>query len=262
MVWDNGYYDAAHVWHNYTPEERAARLQAKYEAAGKTPGVKAPGVNSPSSSTKSPTSALEAWAMKEMISDITKEPVKEAVTAQTAPSVMGNFGSLGFGPQAGVIAGTTMTLKGLNDLRQGRESDLPTRAVTAMSTFGGSELARALGFGKPGRDYADEQRDRIGKLKKAGVEMHSDFSDYGDSSKWKGGEKLPDVNSLQARNIWGLPAMYEKYGNDWLQKFDEKKREDIAQAVIDSQAVRNKDYQTDVDWENKKLKEALGKLGV
>lgn len=56
-------------------------------------------------------------------------------------------------------------------------------------------------------------------------------------------------SDLTAEDIWGSAAFFEKYGNDWLKKFSESERRDIAQKAIDSGAVREHKGTIDVDWE-------------
>lgn len=113
--------------------------------------------------------AQEAWNQS---ANLATEQAGSQLGSQAAPSVLGNFSSMGFGPQAGIIAGTVMTAQGIKDLVQGKKSSLPTRAVTAMSTFGGSELARALGFGNH-KSTKQHQAERWGKIADS-----ADSSDY------------------------------------------------------------------------------------
>lgn len=47
-----------------------------------------------------------------------------------------------------------------------------------------------------------------------------------------------DVKDLNPEDIWGYSAFGEKYGNDWLGKFSEGQRKDIAKAYLDAGAVR------------------------
>lgn len=124
------------------------------------------------------------------------------------------------------------------------------RAGLAFATLGGSELARKFGFGRPSRDYAQEAKDRVNALSEKGIQTH----DFGDMSGY--GVKNPNVPSidesikagLKAEDVWGLPAFYERYGNDWLGKFTEDQRRSIAQQAVDSGAIIKKDNQTDVDF--------------
>jgi hypothetical protein len=262
-----GYIDGNGVWQPNEP---------RLVGGGAIPQQKQPQMQQPQAPTNLPLQALalkglfgmfggKEEATKEVAKQAAKEVVKDA-TPGVLESVGSNISSMGgyeqFAVPAAVALGTIKTGEGLRDLYKGKKSDPVTRGVTAMSTFGGSEIARALGFGSKGRDYAGEQKTRIQKLKDSGVQTHEDFDWYGDSSKWKKGEALPDIKNLKATNIWGLPAMYEKYGNDWLQKFSEEKRKQISQMALDAGAVINKDHQTDIDWNNEVLKKALEEQGV
>lgn len=53
---------------------------------------------------------------------------------------------------------------------------------------------------------------------------------------------------LKPQDIWGYAAFYEKYGNDWLNKFNEKQRLDIAQKALDAGAVQEHHGTIDIDW--------------
>ncbi|HPC91679.1 MAG TPA: hypothetical protein PLJ74_05440 [Myxococcota bacterium] len=46
-----------------------------------------------------------------------------------------------------------------------------------------------------------------------------------------------DVKDLNPEDIWGYSAFGEKYGNDWLGKYSEGQRKDIAKAYLDAGAV-------------------------
>jgi len=99
-----------------------------------------------------------------------------AATQQAAPTVLSNAASMGALPMAGVAAGTLLTAKGLNDLRKGRTDNTPTgkasRVQTAISTFGFSEAARALGLGQTRTNVEDK---KLNDLKKQGL-LGADFN--------------------------------------------------------------------------------------
>lgn len=124
------------------------------------------------------------------------------------------------------------------------------RAANAAMSMGMSEAARALGWGRPSRDYANEAKSRVGALQEKGIKTH----DFGDMSGF--GVKNPNVKNIddtiktaQATDIWGLPAIYERYGNDWLGKMSEEERRKTSQDIINSGALINKDNQLDIDWQ-------------
>lgn len=104
--------------------------------------------------------------------DFTLTGVDEAATNfATGQGV--TAGGLPFLPTAGVIAGTALAAKGLNDLRKGRtdNSNLgkASRAQTALSTFGFSELARPFLGGK-GKDQLARDAVRKNLLKSGFVD--------------------------------------------------------------------------------------------
>ena len=58
-----------------------------------------------------------------------------------------------------------------------------------------------------------------------------------------------DEKYLKPEDIWGNATFFEKYGNDWLGKFSEQERRDIAQRALDAGAVREHKGTIDIDWE-------------
>lgn len=53
---------------------------------------------------------------------------------------------------------------------------------------------------------------------------------------------------LRPEDIWGYASFFEKYGNDWMGKFNEQQRRDIAQKALDAGAVREHHGTIDIDW--------------
>jgi hypothetical protein len=53
---------------------------------------------------------------------------------------------------------------------------------------------------------------------------------------------------LRPEDIWGYSAFFKKYGNDWLGKFSEQERRDIAQKALDAGAVNERRGSIDIDW--------------
>lgn len=60
--------------------------------------------------------------------------------------------------------------------------------------------------------------------------------------------KTRDAKLLRPEDIWGYSTFFEKYGNDWLGKFTEKQRKEIAQKALDSGAVKEHHGTIDIDW--------------
>lgn len=55
-------------------------------------------------------------------------------------------------------------------------------------------------------------------------------------------------SDLRPEDIWGYSGMFERYGNDWLGKFNEQQRRDIAQKALNAGAVKEHHGTIDVDW--------------
>jgi hypothetical protein len=57
-----------------------------------------------------------------------------------------------------------------------------------------------------------------------------------------------NVADLKPEDIWGYSAFFEKFGNDWLGKFSEQQRRDIAQKALNANAVKEHHGTIDVNW--------------
>lgn len=94
-----------------------------------------------------------------------------AAASQAAPTMAGNLAGMGALPALGILAGTALTAKGVNDAIKGREDNSNTgkaaRAQSAVSTFGFSELGRGLGIGGgKGKDQQGRDANRaVGREK-------------------------------------------------------------------------------------------------
>jgi len=53
---------------------------------------------------------------------------------------------------------------------------------------------------------------------------------------------------LTARDIWGYSTFFDKFGNDWLGKMNEKQREAIANKALERGAVREHHGTIDINW--------------
>lgn len=53
---------------------------------------------------------------------------------------------------------------------------------------------------------------------------------------------------LKPEDIWGYSTFFEKYGNDWLGKYDENQRRQIAQSALDAGAVTEAKGSINIDW--------------
>lgn len=55
-------------------------------------------------------------------------------------------------------------------------------------------------------------------------------------------------SDLKPEDIWGYSAFLEKYGNDWLGKFNEDQRRKVAQEALDQGAVNEHHGTIDIKW--------------
>lgn len=177
-------------------------------------------------------------------------------------------------PYAGAAAGAYLVKEGLEDLVEGKKPSgikgNASRAQTAITTGYLSEVARALGFGD--RETTSQERARrYDALKDAGVLTHwdqgggdpyaaggqirddlaSDFIGVDPEGNWVNNKfaESRDVNDLRAEDIWGHSAFYEKFGNDWLQSFNEDQRRKIAQGLLDQGLVSEGRGQIEINSE-------------
>lgn len=161
-----------------------------------------------------------------------------------APSALGGFGSLGIGPQAAIVAGTALTGKGLYDLAKGKKGDPLSRGVTAMSTFGLSEIGRALGLGgqKSTREIArDNTKDLLKQSDNPAYQayvqgMREQFNSAPpDPSKPFAG-KYSNFNEYKAagldpKDLTGVYGNIKTFGSDWA-NLSQDQREAVTQGLI------------------------------
>lgn len=57
-----------------------------------------------------------------------------------------------------------------------------------------------------------------------------------------------NTKDLTGKDIWGYSAFFDKFGNDWLQKFNAKQREDIANKALQRGVVKEGRGSIDVNW--------------
>lgn len=185
----------------------------------------------------------------------TPKIVGAKVLPAAEPTILGNFGSMGIGPQAGIAAATMLTAKGVKDLVDGKKSDPLTRGVTAMSTFGGSELARLAGFGKhkstkerqsdywnnvaEGDETSDYWKDQAkGYLKTMGEDKYAGKSINEDGSaggEWNFEKELEAIKAGKRHNtsmFRGIKGNKEAFGgpDEW-ESYTDDQRDNILQAA-------------------------------
>lgn len=57
-----------------------------------------------------------------------------------------------------------------------------------------------------------------------------------------------DEKDLRPEDIWGYSTFFEKFGNDWLGKYSEQQRRNIAQAALNRGAVKEGHGTVDINW--------------
>jgi hypothetical protein len=173
-------------------------------------------------------------------------PVAPSIEAGTlaGPAAMeGGFGSLGLGPQAAVLAGTALTGKGIYDLAKNKKGDPLSRGVTAMSTFGLSEIARGLGLG--GKKSTKEiQAGRDNDLVEKNITGYKDYlAQRGKTDKGYVNNKFANSrleSDLRVEDTVGGNQNFELVGNDYLGKWNEEQRNRFNQMNLDAGNVREK----------------------
>jgi hypothetical protein len=66
-----------------------------------------------------------------------------------------------------------------------------------------------------------------------------------------------DEADLNPEDIWGYSTFFDKFGDDWLGKFSEEGRRQIAQQALDAGAVKEHHGTIDIDWNKVNLPEDL-----
>jgi hypothetical protein len=131
----------------------------------------------------------------------------------------------------------------------------------------GVPLVAALAGKMGDKDRWKTEQKRLNKLREQGInipQMGADALTGGRSKKeliaieeQKAAQGLPsnvefartrDEKYLKPEDIWGYSAFFDKYGNDWLSKFSEQQRRDIAQQALNAGAVSEQRGTIDIDW--------------
>jgi hypothetical protein len=231
-------------------------------------GTSAAGQAAMNSAFATPQSAGMAGDFSSLGSTATSSAAESA-----APGMFSGFGSLGIGPQAGIVAGTALTAKGLYDLAKGKKGDPLSRGVTAMSTFGFSELGRALGLAKPStRDIAKKNtKDLLSKNKEdavyqayvRGMREQSNSAPPDPSKPFAG--KYSNFNEykqagLEANDLTGVLGNLKTFGKDWTSTTQDN-RVKATQALIDNNLYDSKKGEV-IITDEKKAKEIVDGLGL
>jgi hypothetical protein len=191
----------------------------------------------------------------------------------TAPSTLSSFGSLGIGPQAGILLGTLAAGKGVKDLLSKEKpkgwEGLAGRATLGMATGGLSEIARAT-FLRPSKTKDREKKNLAALYKEGGIDdanyelmknglkfspegTEKTYQDRmalgGDYAKMAQEMKDYELNAIKNKgkqgpiespyDIWGsanvIREVQKATGKNWMQDFTEMQRRDAAQKILDYQ---------------------------
>lgn len=165
-------------------------------------------------------------------------PADAAVASAAADTGAGLLGSAGMNPYLiAAVLGAKYALPMLGSLGDknmfltegNRLQDLAKKGVGIPQ-----QLAATLPQGK-GRS-TDELVAQSEAAKQQGLYSNTEFA------------KTRDISLLKPEDIWGYSAFFEKYGNDWLNKFTPEQRWTIAQNALASGAVNEHHGTIDIDW--------------
>jgi hypothetical protein len=148
-------------------------------------------------------------------------------------AAMGSY----FGPWGALIgAGVGLGLGGANELldtnrykKEGnRFAELRKQGITLPETT----VAEGLRQGRSKQQLIDIEKANIAQGKHGNVKFAQSRNEA---------DLTPD-------DIIGYAAFYEKYGNDWMGKFNDKQRREIAQKALNAGAVNEHHGTIDIDW--------------
>lgn len=205
-----------------------------------------------------------------------------------ASGIGANAASMGMGPMTGIAIGTylagneakNLVTNKAKDWGKASTADKAGRVQLAITTGGLSELGRAFGLGKHKstkeieqeranklleknptgfRDYYTQTMQGLDAYKQANPGWNpgdaissspADFVGVDDSGRWVNNKFATSRNEadLTGKDIWGQHAFFERYGDDWLGKFSEAEREEIANDALAAKAVNEGKGQINVDW--------------
>jgi len=192
------------------------------------------------------------------------EPTAEALAPETG--LLGNFSSMGIGPQAGIAAGLAFGAKGLKDLLMNKKTKgwegWGGRITLGAATGGLSEVARAFGVGSH-KSTKQVQDDHTNYL----LSQHKDDPKYqayikamrgnmtkptgkafhgGDYATWDEYKKA----GLDAKDLTGAEGILDEFQNEWT-NLDQSQREGITQKFIDNNLLFSKEGDIDLGDEKK-----------
>lgn len=174
-----------------------------------------------------------------------------ATSAASGGSAAGASSLAAAAPYALPVIGAALTAKGVHDSLENKPTKGPlaiaNRGLTAFSTMGGSEVARAL-FGKSRTEVEDNRRGELEKqgiktavFDKGGEEKYNavkdsryadDYQGYDDKGNWVNNKFVTsrDENSLTGRDIRKYAVLSQLFPE--YQNLDESKQIALADAAL------------------------------
>lgn len=192
-------------------------------------------------------SSTPAVASPEIVS-ATQGGTAAAATPGMFSGVMGNAGSMGVGPLAGIAAATYLGGKSAYDMFKGKSDNSlqgkAGRLTLGMATGGLSEIARPFAMHKSTRDVAKGHTKDL--LKQSDDKQYQNYvsgmreqhnSAPVDPSKPFAGKYATEEeyirNGLEAADLTGVYGNIKTFGPDWTKlNFDQQKK--VTQGLIDA----------------------------
>lgn len=200
------------------------------------------------------------------------------VSGASEPLGAAPFGGVGVGGLAAGAYTGYQQATGLQSAAKGGNLSTQQQGALALPTFGTSLVynkAKSLWD----KDKYQTEGKRLSSLKDKGVDVPdalagpthlkngrskeellnrnapTDLVGYDPNGDWTNNpfSQSRKESDLKPEDIWGYSTFMEKFGNDWLQKFNEDQRFAISQKALETGAVREHDGTVDVDWTNKDL---------
>lgn len=155
-----------------------------------------------------------------------------AAAAQSLPAA----GGIGLLPGLGIAAGVGLGGKAAYDMFKGNKPNLPGRIVLGMATGGLSEGYNALFNRKTTKDYQNERWSGLAEMLGARNPTAEYIANYQEHIKNPGHDKNPPkrFEDMQGLDLTPGAAFFDTFGRDWLEKYNEDQRIQIAQKAKDS----------------------------
>lgn len=191
-----------------------------------------------------------------------------------APSILGNFGAMGIGPQAGIVAGTLLGAKGIKDAFEGKTDNSPTgkasRLQAGITTGGLSEIGRLAGLGG-GKSTFDYKKERWEKLSPELQGLYRANHPEGNNEVWETGkykgqkwswDKAKDLAKDDPTHLVGVLGNLETFGEQWLSTPLDKQKEVVRRLLEGNAYAPDKGdvliHKNKKDFANQVFQEVMG----